>query len=83
MDVRCPLGLIVGDDWYSCPECEFMCKNEVFYVCKDKRHSCTHKADLGSWTYATYQARQMSKKGREMQAYSCKYCGGWHVGSSY
>jgi len=47
----------------------------------DEERSCSRKVRHKSGEVAAAVARGMEKKlGREMEAYPCDYCDGWHVG---
>lgn len=43
--------------------------------------TCGHKVDYRSEGTASASAARMSAKyGRELEAYPCVWCGGWHIG---
>lgn len=47
----------------------------------DKYFSCTNKVDYKSKETAERAVVEMKEKARNvLEAYPCRYCGGWHIG---
>lgn len=50
------------------------------FIC-GKEHTCGNKINYGSEETATKSAEKMSiKYQKEMEAYPCAFCNGWHIG---
>jgi hypothetical protein len=46
----------------------------------DRVHSCTRKVRHGTQAEADRTVERLRAKGRDLEAYACTYCGGWHTG---
>lgn len=45
-----------------------------------RRRSCECKKRHATETAAAIEARRLRRKGSFVRWYSCRFCGGWHVG---
>jgi hypothetical protein len=45
-----------------------------------RRKSCTGKVRHKSETESAAAAKSLQRSGKFIRWYSCKFCGGWHVG---
>ncbi len=60
---------------------EYNLQLKIAYLC-GKQNSCGSKINYKSEETANKKALEINnKKGRNLEAYPCPFCNGWHVGS--